>query len=254
MQDAVPDAIRPLSASLVLVRILLPRMPEYSILGTRRVLAAKSALVATVEEDRARAARVLPQRLADALPALRFLEVCEARPSFRKNIENQDQEWEENDGQPGAGFDEEDTAYGAEEDAWEAEEMRFDADEDEDYNMSEDEYFDTGRDEDCDMSEDEYSDASEDSGWGARIEAMEEQGDPEKIDVQRPQVAYRWIDNVAYRRWWRVRQPNGDMRGRTLEELSEAELDRAQRFLEEADDQQVTRVAGTLRLASVNPL
>lgn len=119
--------------------------------------------------------------------------------------------------------------------------------------MSDDEYFNTGRNEYCDMSEDEYSDASEDSGWGARMEVMEDQGDPEKIDVQRPQVAYGWIDNVEYRRWWRVRQPNGgDVQGRTLEEISEAELDRAQRFLVEADDELVARVDGALRLIFAN--
>lgn len=82
-------------------------MPEYrKPLDTRQVLAARSALVATVEEDRARAARSLPQRLANALPALRFVEVCEARPSFRKPTEYQDGEWEEEDEQPEAVFDE----------------------------------------------------------------------------------------------------------------------------------------------------
>lgn len=236
----MPDALRPLSASLMLVRIMLPRMPHHSRIGSRHKFAAKRAFVATLEEDRARAARVLPQRLADALPKLRFLAVCEARPNFRKKANSRFAE--EDERTPCVGSEgEEESNSGA------VERTQEDADESTICLHSH------GADEHSCPSEADYSESSSgsESDWDAHFDAMEEHGDPEMVDVQRSQFTHRWMTNVAYRRWWHVR-PDGDGQGPKLEEISKAELERAQRILVEADDEQVARVDGTLRLALVN--
>lgn len=161
--------------------------------------------------------------------------VCEARPSYKKKATSR--ATEEDEGTPCAGSEgEEGSNSGAVEHTQDVTEGAACL-------------HSHGADEHSCSSEADYSESSSslEWDWDAHFDTIEEHGDPDMVDVQRPQFTYRWMLKVAYSRWWRVR-PNGNAQGRALEGISEAESERAQRFLVEADDEQVARVDGALRL------
>lgn len=214
----------------MLVRINLPQMEHHSRFGAARRSMNKQSRVVALEDDRARAAQELPRRLADALPVLRFVEVCEALPTYwsigpRRSFKGYASE-------VSAGSDEH-RGSGAEDDVREAE--------------AEEPHPDDVADEDSDPSDGEYSITMGDSvDMDAYYEAVDEHEYLLAMgtEEQQPPIQYRWMENIAYQRRWRVR-PNNNARGGILEEISETELERAQRFLEEADDEEAARVDGT---------
>lgn len=210
-------------------------MEHHSRFGAAYGHEVKRSLVAALEEDRIRAAQVLPWRLADALPVLRFVGVCEAVPTWNRSGRT-----EYRPEIRAESHQDEASVSRAEDDGREAE--------------AEELCLNAHTDEHSDLSDEEYSIAS--WSWGTELyDEVDEQEYLSTIDTEQREtpVRYRWISKVAYQRQWRVR-PNDNVQGRILDEISEAELERVQRFLEEADDEEAARVDGTLRLVFVDQL
>ncbi|KAI0364467.1 hypothetical protein BV20DRAFT_857487 [Pilatotrama ljubarskyi] len=86
--DRLPGALRPLP--LVSLRIFLPRLSD----GNRPYASGQKVIVKRLERDRDESAETLPQRLASAIPTLRFVAISAEGPSttFCDTFELDDEE------------------------------------------------------------------------------------------------------------------------------------------------------------------